>query len=138
LFCPKRKVFKTAFFESFFKVTPKRVTDSTVFGELYMGEWYPFYLRNFMGLVSGKTISFDRVTQDLLDILDEFEEVPEGVFLRREIMSQTRDRKLKAFIYEANINNEYVRMFTKPQNRIVVGDFRLSEKTLEEAKKYLK
>lgn len=121
-------------FESHFGITPKKVSDSSVEGELYLAEWYPLYLRNKTGNVSGKNLHFKQIPEEILEKLDEYEQTQEGIFIRKRINLDSDF----SWIYEANPFNNFVRKFIYKENRINSGNFELTKKVINNSKRYLK
>ena len=121
-------------FEEFFKITPDRIVDSEVLGEIYMADWYPLYVKNENGIVQGKNLQFKRITQTLLDKLDEYEQTEEGIFVRKPIKLIESDI---SWIYEANPNHEFVNKFINRENKIKLGNFEITSEVLENARRYL-
>lgn len=121
-------------FESHFGITPKNISDSSIEGELYLAEWYPLYLRNKNGIVSGKNLHFKQIPESLLERLDEYEQTQEGIFIRK---SRGLDSGF-SWIYEANPLNDFVRKFIYEENRINSGNFELTGKVIKNSEGYLK
>lgn len=121
-------------FENYFGITPKNVSDSFVEGELYLAEWYPLYLRNKNGRVSGKNLHFKQIPESLLEMLDEYEQIQEGIFIRKSIGLDSDF----SWIYEANTLNDFVKKFIYEENRINSGNFELTGKVIKNSERYLR